>query len=475
VSDELTPGANPGAPSARARFGPLLNLRRGLDLLLLRRVSPEDFVCSFDQLLVLLLLGVLVWVGLEWVHKDADTNLGLDAFYGLAVYALIGLFLCAWVARMNGRDADTRALLIPLLSVAPYVLIVFSLGSDLANRTHLATLALILGRIYLVLLGGRLLHAAFGSVRLGAYVTVILLVLLTKPLVLDPLNLDTRLWVPPEASEQEDPDDAIKEPLLYEQPERIASAVERVAPPRRGSPGVYLVGFAGDGDQEIFKREALLAERVLSAHFGSQGHSLELINDIDDRETYPLASLTGLEQALKLLAARMDVSRDLLVLTLTSHGYEGGLEVSNGTLPLLQLEPADLKEALDESGIRWRVVIVSACYAGVFVDTLKNDTTLIITAADAEHSSFGCEEDRELTYFGEAFLKSSVPSTDTLEQAFRKAAGLIAARETAEHKKEHSNPQLYMGARMREKLAALEVAAHPHDSRSLIVNLSGRP
>ncbi len=121
----------------------------------------------------------------------------------------------------------------------------------------------------------------------------------------------------------------------------------------------------------------------------------------------------------------MDVDADVLVLTLTSHGSKEGLAVTNGALPLLQLGPADLRQALDESGIKWRVLVVSACYAGVFLEPLKTDTTLIVTASDAEHSSFGCEDDRDLTYFGEAFLKDALPTSVSVEEAFKKAADLV--------------------------------------------------
>jgi hypothetical protein len=118
------------------------------------------------------------------------------------------------------------------------------------------------------------------------------------------------------------------------------------------------------------------------------------------------------------------------------------------------ISPSDLRVVLDASGIRWRVVVVSACYAGVFIDALKSDTSAIVTAADAGHSSFGCDDDRELTWFGEAFLKDSLPGSASLEEAFHKAAGLIARREDAEHQI-HSNPQLYLGPLMRKKLEAL--------------------
>lgn len=444
------------------------NLWSGLHLLVLRRVAPEAFARSFDQLLLLLVFNVAVWVVLEFLSADPDTVLGLDAFYGLGCYVLIGLFACGLIARMQSAEANTRALLIPVLSVAPFVLVVFWVGADIASRSERwATVLLIVGLIYLAALGLRILHAAYGSVRLAPGLTAVL-VFVGTPVLLAALDLDTRLWVSGNGDEG-DSDDSVTEPLLYEQPARIGEAVSHVAAaPASGRPAVYFVGFAGDGDEGIFKREALFAQQVFAAHFGSGPRSVELINDDQNRDTYPIATVTGLEQTLKLLASRMDTSRDVLVLTLTSHGSQDGLEVENGDLPLLQLEPDDLRDALDESGIQWRVVVVSACYSGVFVKALKNDRTLIITAADADHSSFGCDDDRELTYFGEAFFKDSVPSTDTLEQAFKKAAGLIDARETAEHKI-HSNPQLWMGPLMRQKLATLE---HAHGS--LVVSAGTR-
>jgi hypothetical protein len=156
------------------------------------------------------------------------------------------------------------------------------------------------------------------------------------------------------------------------------------------------------------------------------------------------------------------------VLFLTSHGSEDGLEVQNGSLPLAQLAPADLQEALDTAGIRYRVVVVSACYAGVFLEGLKNDNTAVITAADATHTSFGCEEDRDLTWFGEAFLKDALPQASSLEDAFQRARTLIAQREDAEHQV-HSNPQFFLGEGLKRKLAALEAERPAHEKRSFTV------
>ena len=93
-------------------------------------------------------------------------------------------------------------------------------------------------------------------------------------------------------------------------------------------------------------------------------------------------------------------------------------------------------------------------HQGVFKDALKSDKTLVITAADAEHTSFGCADDRDLTYFGEAFLRDALPGAASLEAAFLKARSLIDERENKEHLS-HSNPQIDIGPAIRRKLQTL--------------------
>ncbi len=410
---------------------------------------------SFDQLAALLAVNLALWALLDALHSPRDAPLSLDGLFGWACYLLLGLGACGLVARMASPGANTRALLVTALSTAPYVLTVFWLLGDLnIVRAH-SLRASVLAVLFLAVLSLRVLAAAYGVVRRGAALLA-LLVVAASPWVLGVLNLDTRLWVPEETTETRSEDDSGQaEALFYDQPARIAQAMARVHPAQHGKTNVYFLGFAGDGDPAVFRREAQFAKEAFGEHFGSIERSALLINDVEDRDSYPLASVSGLGQALSTMALRMDADNDVLVLFLTSHGSVDGLEVQNGSLPLAQLGPADLREALDTAGIRYRILVVSACYAGVFLDELKTDTTLIVTASDAEHSSFGCQEDRDLTWFGEAFLKDALPGSASLEGAFSKAQQLIAERESAEHEI-HSNPQLYVGPGMRAKLAEIE-------------------
>jgi hypothetical protein len=423
---------------------------------------------SFDQVAALLAVNLAVCALLDFLHAPVHAPLALDGLFGWACYLLLGLGACALTARAQSPAADTRALLLPVLAVAPYVVVIFSLASELPWIARFPVIVTLLALAYLVSLAVRVLGAAYGPVRWRPALTAIVLVV-GAPSVLGLLDLDTRLWVPEEQSPAQETDDADQtEALFYDQPSRIAAGVARVTPSQQGKPAVYFVGFAGDGSQGVFRRETVFASEVFAARFGSVERSVLLINDIDDRDSYPIASVSGLEQTLKVLASRMNPEQDLLVLFLSSHGSQDGLEVENGTLPLAQLAPEDVREALDAAGVRWRVVVVSACHSGVFLDALKGDTAAIVTASDAAHESFGCEEDRELTWFGEAFLKDSLPVSGSLEDAFHKAAGLITSREEAEHQV-HSNPQIYVGELMQRKLAELPPVRPTRDSHAYTV------
>jgi hypothetical protein len=433
------------------------NLRAGLRLLLLRRVTTSEFTVSFDQLVALLAIVIGLLTGLDWLFADADTVFDPYGYYVWAYYLVAGLWAAALIARLQGSQTHTRPLLVAWLAAVPAFIVV--LGLILLLPFARARLPIVLAGAALVLfvMSDRAARSAFGFAKLGTTVLVVLTVVGVPYVFQTRLNLDPHLWVAPESEDDSSADNADAEDaesLLFDQADRISDAVDTTAPQRPGVVDTYFVGFAGWGTQAVFRNEALLGERIFAKRFGTARRSIELINDRTDRDTYPLATVSGLRYALQLLGERMDKDEDMLVLLLTSHGSrEAGIAVHNGGLPLVDLEPDELRSALDDSGIKWRIVIVSACYAGVFLEPLKSDTTLVITAADADHNSFGCADDRDLTYFGEAFLRDALPGAPTLEAAFAKARKLIAARE-AEEKLTPSNPQMFVGSAIRQKLAA---------------------
>jgi len=271
-----------------------------------------------------------------------------------------------------------------------------------------------------------------------------------------PLGSDTACPLPPAPARTRRAMVAARRVLRVEQRQCIAAAVARFAPRIAGETNVFFVGFAGYGEQQVFRKEAQLARQVFGERFGSLDRSLELVNDVRDRTRYPLATYENLRYALDLIGRRMDPERDVLVLVLTSHGSpDAGIAITNGSLIDDDLSPRDVRQILNEARIRWRIIVASACYAGIFVRPLATDASLIMTAADSRHSSFGCADDRNLTYFGEALFADAMPQACSLASAFAAAHRIIRRRESVEGEI-HSNPQIFLGARMRAKLAGME-------------------
>ena len=140
----------------------------------------------------------------------------------------------------------------------------------------------------------------------------------------------------------------------------------------------------------------------------------------------------------------MNRESDILFLILTSHGSPDGLAVVAGRLAET-LKPSNLAEMLGRTAVRNKVVIISACYSGVFIPRLANDDTLVITAADANHPSFGCEDKAKWTYFGDAFFNIAVRQAKNVKDAFVVARALVRKRELRQHF-EPSNPLMAGGA-----------------------------
>ena len=256
-----------------------------------------------------------------------------------------------------------------------------------------------------------------------------------------------------------DPTLQLRPPPADAQRTTLLAAVARMDRGNVAGGDIYFVGFAGFGEQKVFRKEAELARQVFGSRFATGNRSLLLVNDVHDRRTYPLATYDNLRIAVDAVGRRMHPDLDTLVLMLTSHGNdEDGIAITNGKMPEDALSPEDLRMILNESHIRWRVIIVSACYSGIFIPVLKNDSTLIMTAADSRHSSFGCDDTRDLTYFGEALLQDALPHACSLNQAYTDTARIIRQRE-ADEGEIHSNPRLFVGPGIAARLGQLDAAA----------------
>lgn len=252
-------------------------------------------------------------------------------------------------------------------------------------------------------------------------------------------------------------DPVIEEAALYEQPRLLNQALNSIEPNRSGQTDWYFMGVAGFADQDVFRSEITRAQELFELRFGTSGRSLSLINNTYSWLDKPIATKTSILQGLKRIGQQMNADEDVLLLTLSSHGNEDLIQLSNPPIAMENLEATWLREALDTSGIRWRVIIISACYSGSFIDDLASPTTVIITASAADKMSFGCTNNADMTYFGQAFFAESLRENTSFATAFQDARLRIQQRESMMGF-EPSEPQMVVGSLMETALPAFEQA-----------------
>jgi hypothetical protein len=254
------------------------------------------------------------------------------------------------------------------------------------------------------------------------------------------------------------------EDVFYRQPGLVNDVLADVRSHRRGRTDLYFVGFAGQAEEKVFANEIRFARELLDRRFGTEGRSLALVNGVDIVAAAPLANAHNLEAVLQGVAKRMNRDEDVLFLYLSSHGAQNhSLSVSFWPMKFNDLKAEELKAMLDKSGIHNRVVVVSACYSGGFLDVLKDDNTLVMTASSRDHVSYGCGDATQYTYFGEAYFEKSLSHRDSFISAFENARHLIEEREKSEGRG-NSGPQIYIGKNIEQKLHMLEVK--PEDKLS---------
>jgi hypothetical protein len=259
-------------------------------------------------------------------------------------------------------------------------------------------------------------------------------------------------------SEASAPRFIVSQEVFERQQVLLADKLQALAAPEPEQANVYGVVFAPYADEDVFLRETGMVAQLLAERFGAAGRVVHLVNHPGTAETHPWATPANMRRAIAAIAQRMDRERDVLVVYLTSHGgRDFRLAAEHWPLSVEQLTAPLLRQMLDEAGIRHRVVAVSACYSGGWIGPLASDDTLVMTAADATHTSYGCGRLSELTFFGRAVFGEELRRTRSFEKAFAAAVPVIRRREDEAGKKDgFSNPQISVGAGIRATLQALE-------------------
>lgn len=436
------------------------NLRCGLRTMLLQRVVLDDFRTSPDQLVMLVFLTVLARLLLDIGFNGPD---GYFNFYALSadMTVVVALLLAALVtARLTDEPRLLLGYPIALMAMDPFFLLLHELprwdshawlsSHHAAWSASVALIAWFLAAAFVVLMRftpGRRVRASAGF---GVYFALFVGSIWWLP--------QQDLWMAQSAEtpRAERHASVADEAMFHAQPALLERDLAALKPERPGVPDIYFVGFGAYSYEDVFMKEIRIISELFRERFDADGRTIALINNPQTSGEVPLASVTNLARVLHHIGGLMNPEEDVLVLYLTSHGSEKHrLSVVNWPLRLDEIDPAALKRMLEESGIKWRVIAISACYAGGFIGPLKDEMTLIMTAADAQKQSFGCGTQSDFTYFGKAVFDEELRRTHSFTEAFERARRVIAERERAQQFAP-SNPQIYIGGAIAAKLREVE-------------------
>ncbi|MDP3198104.1 C13 family peptidase [Tabrizicola sp.] len=265
----------------------------------------------------------------------------------------------------------------------------------------------------------------------------------TKDIVLRWFSVD-ELYVFPDAEWAEDYTPVDVEALYDVQDRLMGEQVAALAPQTVGETEVFALALGGTADQSVFLTEVESVSAILDAQYGSGMRTLRLANSHDHPTRYPMANRANLARALKEIGTRQG-EEDLAILFLTSHGREDLFSLDFPEAGTTDLTAPEFRQMLDDSGIGAAMIVVLACYSGSFIDDLAAPDRLVIAAARADRTSFGCRDGAEWTEFGESFFHRALRAEPDPRKAFPIAVEDVTRKELADELTP-SLPQISQGA-----------------------------
>jgi hypothetical protein len=443
-------------------------LREGARVLALRAPRWEGVQARPLTLVVLVVATLLVAVAVQRLLTEGEPKLQWAAFLNGWIDIALSAWLCWVVARAAGPNDRTQpgtATLLALLWSAGLVLALADGGVALVLRAALGpaddwpvSLQWASWLLPMAWLGLTQMALLWRVARPGLARVAILLVT-PLPLVLSGwLQPTVYWWSEPTAEPGGYAGLPLNDQVVDAQGRLLADTLAALRAPQPGRVNVYAATYAPYASEDVFMRESAVVARTMRERFGAGGRTVELVVNPATATTLPWATPLNLRQTIARMAAAMNRERDVLFLHLTSHGgADGKLATQTWPLDTEPMTPELLKRWLDEAGVRWRVISVSACYSGSWVTPLAGEGTLVMTAADADHTSYGCGRRSELTFFGRAMYEEELRKTWSFTEAHAAARERIEVREKEAGKSDgYSNPQLRMGTGIEPVLRRLE-------------------
>ena len=450
----------------------LRNLSAGLRLAFFRPVGITSFRVSLATLLALLGFLYALQIALDFVRVGPDATFNQHALPVAVLGTAVTLFVIALLAGAFRQPDLMLALAVTVLSASPLLVVAGHAYYVLMERGVFApkyASSIAWGLWAAITLWATVIFARAVALSLSPRPRRFGLAVVSSAALMLGLGMLVELrfpvpdwWIAAREPQQERADawNVVTEQAIVRQPQLLDAALQALMPQRAGTVDLYFVGFAPYASQDVFRKDLFAARAAIGERFDVEGRSVELLSNPATVLQAPMATVSNLRRALAAIGARIDRDEDVVMLFLTSHGgKDHRLAVEFFPLRLEPLGPEQLNAMLDEAGIRWRIVIISACYSGGYIPALANERTLVMTAAAADRMSFGCSHDSDMTFFTNALFDQALRSEASLLRAFDRARSLVAERERAEGLAPPSDPQVFVGAAMRAKLDAIEARA----------------
>ena len=216
---------------------------------------------------------------------------------------------------------------------------------------------------------------------------------------------------------------------------RMSDALAKLPPQRPGVVDTYVLSVSL-WNEPVFENEAREAANVLARRYDSAERTVVLSAGRGGGapRTFPSFTPNNFNAALSRIGKLADPNEDLVIVFITSHGSPDGNVVAQEKNRLIGgIRAQHLRASLQQSGIRTSLLMISACFAGNYILPFSNDDTVILTAAAADKTSFGCAPQRDWTYFGDAMFNHALRGGEGIMDAFDMARGIITKWENDLH------------------------------------------
>lgn len=249
----------------------------------------------------------------------------------------------------------------------------------------------------------------------------------------------------------------------------IAAALTLAAGPAGAATGPFsdwaAIVVAGDwrahsgGETEAFDN----ARRDVAASLTTLGFAKENIRQFSTRpDRYPDTdpARADLRPIYETLSALGQAAPGGCLVYYTSHGNPQGV-VLDIEGQMMMVPPAVMADLVNQAcPNRPSIVVISACFSGVFVPAMAEKQRMILTAARPDRSSFGCGEADKYPYFDDCFLQQAgkSPNFPALGEAVQ---ACVAAKEAETGARPPSEPQLWIGPAIKPILPLYAFPAPP--------------